>query len=96
MCTVLYQSTQGNETALKRIGRYLLGTIDKGTIVHPTDELILNCYADAGFAGMFTSSDPEDPKSVRSRTGFVILLGTTSIAWVGKLKSETALSTIES
>jgi hypothetical protein len=83
-------------TALKRIGIYLLGTIDKGTIVRLTDELILNCYADADFAGMFTSSDSDDPKSVRSRTGFIILLGTTPIAWVSKLQSETALSTMES
>jgi Reverse transcriptase (RNA-dependent DNA polymerase) len=83
-------------TALKRIGRYLLGTRDKGTIVRPTDELTLDCYADADFAGLFASSDPEDPKSVRSRTGFVILLGTTPIAWVSKLQSETALSTMES
>jgi hypothetical protein len=34
-----------NGTALKPIGRYLLGSVDKGTIVCPTDELILNCYA---------------------------------------------------
>jgi hypothetical protein len=54
--------------------------IDKGTIVGPTDELILNCYADADFAGMFTSLDSEEPKSVRSRTGFIIiLLGITPI-----------------
>jgi hypothetical protein len=83
-------------TALKRIGRYLLGTKDRGTIIHPTDDLVLNCYADADFAGLFTSSNPEDPKSVKSRTGFVILLGTTPIAWVSKLQSETALSTMES
>jgi hypothetical protein len=82
--------------ALKRIGRYLLGTKDKGTIVYPTDELTLNCYVDADFAGMFASSDPEDPKSVKSRTGFVILLGTTPIAWASKLQTDTALSTMES
>jgi hypothetical protein len=28
-------------TELKRIGRYLLGTTYKGTIVRPTDELIV-------------------------------------------------------
>lgn len=55
----------------------------------------MNCYVDADFAGMFTLSDPEDPRSVKSRTGFVILLGTTPIAWASKLQTETALSTME-
>jgi hypothetical protein len=36
--------------AVKRIGRYLLETADKGIICHPNDESI-TCYADASFAG---------------------------------------------
>jgi hypothetical protein len=83
-------------TALKRIGGYFLETRDKGTIVQPIDSLTLNCYVDADFAGLFSSSKPNDPCSVRSRTGFVILLGTTPTTWVSKLQSETALSTMES
>ena len=82
-------------TAIKRIGRYLIGTRDKGTIIRKSNELNLTCYADADFAGMFSVTNPDDPKSVKSRTGFVILLGTTPIAWVSKLQSETALSTME-
>jgi hypothetical protein len=35
-------------------------------------------------------------KSVKSRTGFVILLGTTPIVWMSKLQAETGLSTMES
>ena len=81
--------------AIKRIGRYLLGTRDKGTIIKPSHDLSLNCYADADFAGMFTSSDPNDPKSVKSRTGFVVTLAGTPVAWTSKLQSETALSTME-
>ena len=83
-------------TALKRIGRYLLGTRTQGTIVRPTDCLSLHCYADADFAGMFSSMDPEDPTSIKSRTGFVILLGTTPISWSSKLQTEIVLSTMES
>jgi hypothetical protein len=82
--------------ALKLFGRYLLVTKDKGTIIYPTDELTTNCYVDADSAGMFASSDPEEPKSVKSRTGFVILLGTMPIAWMSNLQAETALSTKES
>jgi hypothetical protein len=82
--------------ALKRIGRYLLGTRDKGMIIRPTTDLSLNCYADADFAGLFTSSDPDDPKSVKSRSGFVITLSSVPVSWSSKLQTETALSTMES
>ena len=61
--------------ALKRIDCYLLGTRDKALIVCPTTDLLLNCYAHANFAGLFSSSDPDDPKSVKSCSGFVITLG---------------------
>ncbi|KAI2509575.1 hypothetical protein MHU86_4836 [Fragilaria crotonensis] len=81
--------------ALKRIGRYLLGTRDKGMIILPTTDLTLDCYADADFAGLFSSSDPNDPKCVKSRTGFVIILAGIPVAWVSRLQIETALSTME-
>ena len=81
--------------AVKRIGRYLLGTCDKGMIVRPTKDFTLDCYADADFAGLFFSSDPTDPKSVKSRSGFVISLGTIPVSWASKLQTETALSTME-
>ena len=61
--------------AIKRIGRYLLGSRDKGMIIKPTKDITLDCYADADFAGLFSTSDPEDPKSVKSRSGYVITLG---------------------
>jgi hypothetical protein len=44
---------------------------------------------------MFKRSDPDDPKSVKSRTGFVITLGGIPVSWHSKLQSETALSTME-
>ena len=42
-----------HSVALKRIGRYLLGTRDKGMIIKPTKDLTLDCYADADYAGLF-------------------------------------------
>jgi hypothetical protein len=81
--------------ALKRIGRYLLGTREKGMIIRPTKDLTLDCFADADFAGLFSTSDPDDPKSVKSRSGFVITLGKIPVSWGSKLQSETALSTME-
>lgn len=81
--------------AIKRIGRYLLGSRDKGMIIKPTKDITLNCYADANFAGLFSTSDPDDPKSVKSRSGYIITLGQIPVSWGSKLQSETALSTME-
>ena len=81
--------------ALKRIGRYLLGTRNKGMIIRPTKDLTLDCYADADFAGLFSTHDPNDPKSVKSRSGFIITLGGIQVAWASRLQVETALSTME-
>jgi hypothetical protein len=81
--------------AVNRIGRYLLGSRNKGMIIKPTKDITLDCYADANFAGLFSTSDPNDPKSLKSRSGYVIMLGQIPISWGSKLQFETALSTME-
>jgi hypothetical protein len=80
--------------ALKRIGRYLLGTKDQGLCIKPNTALHLELFADADFAGLWGHEDPTDPVSVRSRTGAVITLGGAPILWKSKLQTETALSTM--
>ena len=64
-------------------------------IIKPTKDLILDCYANADYAGLFARSDPNDPKSVKSRSGFVITLGCIPVSWSSKLQTETTLSTME-
>ena len=41
-----------HELALKRIGRYLIGTKDKGLILDPSKDLDIDCFVDADFAGL--------------------------------------------
>jgi hypothetical protein len=82
--------------ALKRIVRYLIGTRDRGMLIRPTEELALDCYVDADFAGLYKVEDSQDPICVKSRTGFVITLGGAPVVWVSKLQTEIALSTLES
>ena len=63
---------------------------------HQTNQRFnLDCYADADFADLFSTSNPDDPKSVKSRSGYVITLGQIPVSWGSKLQSETALSTME-
>ena len=84
-----------HELALKRIGKYLIGTRTKGLIMNPTDDLAIDMYVDADFAGLWGIEDPDDPTSVKSRTGFVIMIGGCPVLWSSKLQSEIALSTMQ-
>jgi hypothetical protein len=81
--------------ALKRIGRYLKATRDRGLVLNPSKELKIDCYPDADFAGMYGHEDSRDPSCVKSRTGFVITVANCPVLWQSKLQTETALSTME-
>ena len=48
---------------MKRIVRYLIGTQDKG-ISFSVEDPIIQCFADADFAGNWDKTDPEDPENV--------------------------------
>ena len=87
---------QSHGTAVKRIVRYLHGTKDKGLIFTPTDELVVDCYVDADFAGLWKSEDDQDPVCVKSRTGYVLEFAGCPLTWTSKLQTEIALSTMES
>ena len=56
----------------------------------------LECFVDADFAGGWKDSEKDTPKSVFSRTGFVIMFAGCPITWSSKLQTEIALSTTES
>ena len=81
--------------AVKRILRYLKGTADKGLILRPTDEQRVDCYVDSDFAGLFGVEDDQDPTSVKSRTGYVIMYRGTPLLWISKMQTQVALSTME-
>ena len=87
---------QAHGNALQKIGRYLLGAMDDGLIIDPSGPMSLDLWVDADFAGNYTRSESDDPSSVRSRTGFVVTLGSVPVLWKSVVQSEIALSTMES
>ncbi len=87
--------TKRHEQALLRIGRYLLGTMTKGIYFDPSNDISLDCYPDADFAGLWNHEHPDDPHCVRSRTGYVITLAHCPVIWASKMQTEIALSTME-
>jgi len=86
---------QSHCEALKRIGRYLKGTRDKGITFKPEGELKLEAFADADFAGMWKIENKQSTNSVKSRTGYTIMFAGCPVVWVSKLQTEIALSTLE-
>jgi hypothetical protein len=82
--------------AIKRICRYLKGTLTKGLIIRPArNNVKLDVYVDSDFAGLWRREDDQDPQCVKSRTGFGILLADCPLFWQSKLQGQVALSTME-
>eukprot|EP00957_Ditylum_brightwellii_P208357 15356993-Ditylum_brightwellii.AAC.1 len=92
-----------HEAIIKRTVHYLIGTKDtrggqngyRGMVINPTDDLTLDCFVGANFAGLWGHEDEQDPSSVKSYTGFVLTLVGTPLLWVSKLQNEVACSTME-
>ena len=83
--------------AAKWLGRYLLGTRDKGYIMRPDPTKGMEIYCDADFAGAW---DPElageDIDTARSRHGYIITYAGIALVWKSQLQGEIALSSTES
>ena len=89
---------RSHEQALERIGQYLKGTKNKGLIYRPKtldDIFTTDVYVDADFAGGWGYEDPNDPTSVKSRTGFIIEVMGCPVQWMSKLQTNIATSTME-
>ena len=85
-----------HETALKQVGRYLVGTKDKGLIFTPDDALTMECCVDSDFARLWPHEDPHDPISTRSCTGYVLKFASAPVLWKSKLQTENVLRMMES
>ena len=83
--------------AARWLGRYLLGTKDKGLIMRPDPTKGLELYCDADFAGAW---DPElageDIDTARSRHGYILTYAGVPILWKSQMQGEIALSSTES
>ena len=77
------------------IGRYLLGTRNKGLIITPTQDLNIDAYPDADFAGLYNYKEHSNPVCVRSRTGYIITVAGCPVFWKSQLQTETATSTMQ-
>ena len=86
---------KSHATAVKMIVRYLASSIEEGIIVPPVDSIQLRCYVDADFSGLYKHDPDNDSTSAKSRSGFILFLGSCPLIWKSYLQSEVALSTLE-
>ena len=74
-------------TAIKRILRYLKGTITEGLHISPSKTTTLTAYTDADWAGC--------PTTRRSTSGFAVFLGDNLISWPSKRQPTVSRSSAE-
>ena len=79
---------------MKRICQYLQGTKGNGLLFNPSTKLVMDCYADVDFAGLWGHKNPQDPTCSRIRTGFVVNFDNCTLLWVSNLQTEIALYTL--
>ena len=81
---------------MKRICWYLQITKENGLVFNPSKKLVVDCYADADFAGLWGNEDPQGPICASSRTGFVVTFYNFPLFCLSKIQTEIALSTLHS
>ena len=85
-----------HERAVKRVGRYLLSSKQKGILFKPDLSKGMECFVDADFAGGWCKENADEPDNVLSRTGFVIFYAGCPLVWASRMQTEISLSTAES
>ena len=82
--------------AVRWLGRYLLGTRDKGVVFKPNDQSF-QVYADADYAGNWDKEIAQnDVDTARSRSGYIVMYAGCPIMWASNLQTQIALSSTES
>jgi hypothetical protein len=99
VCRFSNEPKQSHAAAVKHILRYLKGTSNDGTIIKPKGKhgtgFAVDMYVDADFAGLFGREPPRNPDSVRSRSGYIIILGGWPLIWKSSLQGHLSQSTLE-
>ena len=92
---LIYTNVQ-RSVVVKRTLHYLNGSRDKGMMFKPTNDLRVDYYVDADFAGLFDIEHKQGSISIKSRTGYLVIFMENLLKWVSKLQTQIVLRTMES
>jgi hypothetical protein len=87
VCLHMHDPREPHLTAMKRILRYLRGTLDFGLLLHWSSTTELRVYTDADWAGC--------PDTRRSTSGYVVFLGDSLVSWSSKRQPVVSRSSAE-
>lgn len=87
VCLYMHDPREPHFNALKRILRYIKGTLDYGLQLYPTNASGLIAYSDADWAGC--------PTTRRSTSGYCIFHGNNLISWSSKRQHTVSRSSAE-
>ena len=72
----MHDPRESHLAALKRLLRYVCGTVDLGLVLHRSSSAELVVYTDADWAGC--------PDTRRSTSGYAVFLGGNLVSWSSK------------
>ena len=87
VCLHMHDPRESHLAALKRLLRYVRGTVDLGLVLHRSCSVELVVYTDADWAGC--------PDTRRSTSGFAVFLGSNLISWSSKRQPVVSRSSAE-
>ena len=87
VCQFLHKPTTVHWTAVKRIIRYVKGTISVGLKIGPSKSMLVSAFSDADWAGC--------PDDRRSTGGFAVFLGSNLISWSARKQATVSRSSTE-
>ncbi|KAI9160575.1 hypothetical protein LWI28_009567 [Acer negundo] len=83
----MHQPTSDHWELVKRLLRYLCGTLDDGTVLHRDSQVSLHAFSDANWAG--------NKDDFSSTSAFIVYLGKNPISWSSKKQHTIARSSTE-
>ena len=83
----MHQPTNDHWELVKRVLRYLCGSLDEGILIHRGSPVSLHAYSDADWAG--------NKDDYSSTSAFVVYLGKNPISWSSKKQNTIARSSTE-
>jgi hypothetical protein len=87
ICLHMHDPREPHLAALKRILRYVRGTLHMGLLIRPSSQEELIVYSDADWAGR--------PDTRRSTSGYAVFLGDSLISWSSKRQNTVSRSSAE-